>query len=62
MQAACQAIANALREFLPAELGFVVLIFDYGERGAVQYIGTARRTDTIRVLREAIANLEKRGN
>ena len=58
MEALSRQIAEALTEALPSELGFALLLFDFGEGGNLAWISNARREDMVRALREQLARFE----
>ncbi len=49
-----QALKRAISEsgFDPGAIGFVVAVFDFGEKGNCAYASTANREDSARFLRE----------
>lgn len=47
-----------IREVLPDGWGFNLLLFEFGERGALFYISDAQREDILRVMKEWIARNE----
>ncbi len=54
-------LAQDLKEAMPPGIGFVLGVFEYGGPGKwLSYISSARRDDTIRVLRELLSELEER--
>jgi len=48
-------IGARVKETLPRGWGFVLLLFEFGENGALFYLADASRADVIRVMREFIA-------
>lgn len=52
------AIAQALREYLPADYGFALLVFKYGDTGRMNYIASAERGDMIAAMKELISRFE----
>jgi hypothetical protein len=48
----CRSIAEALRPVMPAGIGFILFLSDYGERGNVAYVSTIERDDVIKLLHE----------
>jgi hypothetical protein len=52
-------IADVVRDRLPDELGFAVLVFEFGG-GPASYISNASRADMIAALREQADLLEQR--
>jgi len=51
-------IGGLLKEMLPAEIGFTLLTFNYGEAGLCNYLSSANREDMIKGLRETADRLE----
>jgi hypothetical protein len=54
-----RAVARRLKIDLPEHVGFVLVLFDYGEAGSMSYASTGDRGDCIRLLRELIGYLEE---
>ena len=52
-------IAEALGARLPEGMGFVFLVFSFGEGSFMNYISNADRRSMIAALRELIRNLER---
>jgi len=55
----CREIANVIRDALPAEVGFSLVLFNFGDVGNMVYVSTGKRADTIKMLRELAGNLER---
>lgn len=59
-----RALATALDEILngdgPKTLGFMLLMFEFGKEGRVNYISNAERSDAIAAMKEWIARAEGR--
>jgi hypothetical protein len=53
-----RAIAGALRDYLPREYGFAVLVFKYGSAHRVNYVSSADRGDMIAALKGLLARFE----
>lgn len=51
---AMRSIADMLRELLPPQLGFTLLVFDYSDAGSIQYISTGHREDMKRIMRQLL--------
>jgi hypothetical protein len=51
-------IAAAIDSELPDGFGFVLLVFNFGEGGFMNYISNADRADVVRSMREFIAKEE----
>jgi hypothetical protein len=61
MRALGRAIDDELNgDVRPRKTGFVVLMFDFGDAGRLNYISNAERADMIAALHELIARLEGR--
>lgn len=56
---AAARIVRVLRGTLPADVGCLVLTFDYGGPGHMGYASTGSREDCIELLREFLRNLER---
>jgi hypothetical protein len=52
-------IGMIIKNVLPKEFGFNLMIFDYGNEGSMFYISSAKREDMLKVMREFI---KKQGN
>jgi len=59
MRRRLQALANGIEEMWPG-VGFVVLMFDWGDKGRMNYISNANRDDMRAALRELLARMEGR--
>jgi len=57
---AMQEMANRVKELLPKDLGFTILVFPFNEPGVSNYISNANRSDMIKALRETAERLEKK--
>jgi hypothetical protein len=53
------AIGDAVKDTCPG-MGFVVLVFNFGETGVANYISNVSREDCVKVLRESATRLEFR--
>lgn len=56
---AMQAIMTALAELFPG-MGIALMVFDFGEKGRMNYISNASREDMLIALKEFIAKHEGR--
>ena len=54
---AMNAVAAALKEAFP-ELGFCLLVFEFGDKGRMNYISNAHRADMLIAMKEFISNNE----
>jgi hypothetical protein len=43
-------MADTLKQELPKGVGFALFLFDYGGKGRLTYLSTARREDMIRTI------------
>lgn len=59
-RAVMNAIASHLKDLFPG-FGFALLIFDFSDKGRMNWISNAKRADMISALREAAAVLEGGG-
>lgn len=55
-----KALGVTLGEMMPANYGFTLLIFEYGEKGNMFYISKAKREDMIESMKEFIKKNERR--
>lgn len=53
------AFGHVLKESLPKELGFALLVFPLGGPGISNYVSNGTREDMIKALRETADRLEK---
>lgn len=51
---ALREVSQKIKESLPANMGFTLLIFDYGEGGNMFYSSSAKRGDMIKAMEEFI--------
>ncbi len=51
LEADARKLADQLRAQLPANIGFTLFLFDYGDTGNMTYISTAQRDDMVEVIR-----------
>lgn len=51
------AIKRQLQKMAGGEVGFCLMIFDYGEKGSFAYGANARRGDVVALLEEAIEKI-----
>lgn len=52
--------ADLLKELLPPEFGFTLLVFPWGDtKGLANYVSNAQREDIIKFLRETATRLEQ---
>lgn len=54
-----QTIARKVKEELPKNWGFIVLTFEFGEKGQLVYVSDADRKDVIEVMKEFIEKTEQ---
>lgn len=55
------AIRHSLAEQVgERKVGFVLMLFDYGEKGSFAYAADAQRSDMIALLEEALIKLRRR--
>jgi len=55
---ACAGIAQAVNEALPETMGYMLMVFDFGEKGEIAYMSNAAREDMIEMLRHQADYLE----
>lgn len=53
---AMQDVAHSVKELLPEGMGFIVLAFDFGALGTMNYVSNAHREDATRALKEFCDN------
>lgn len=54
-----QELGSKLHTFMPPNVGFTLLIFEFGQGGGdLFYISDAKRDDMIRTMRECIVKME----
>lgn len=53
--------ARAVQAQLPPHTGFIVLAFDFGSGGKLEYVSNADRRDVVKVMREFIQRTEAGG-
>lgn len=58
LEATCRRIGKRIGEGVPAGVGFVLLLFDFGDDGFFTYLSNAEREGMIKGLRELLAKLE----
>lgn len=51
-------LASSLKQAMPENTGFVLVLFDYGHGGNMSYMSTGERSDCINMLRELLTYLE----
>ena len=51
-----QEAAGRVATTLPAGTGFIVLAFDFGPNGRLEYVSNAQREDVVKAMREFIAH------
>jgi hypothetical protein len=56
---ALKEIGEYLKTKVPTGMGFMVLMFDYGEKGNMFYLSSALRDDMIKAMEEFIAKQKK---
>jgi hypothetical protein len=52
-------LAKRLQSALPNNIGFALLLFDFGPGGTMSYISNGNREDMMAALRELLDNMEK---
>lgn len=50
-------LATGLKEVLPPELGFALVVFDFGEGGNLAYASNGQRADMQRALAELLERM-----
>lgn len=58
MELYCAGMMRSIKQGLPAQMGVLFVLFDYGEGGDLAYTSTGKREDCVRLLRELISRLE----
>lgn len=58
LEAQCRKTGKMIGDVLPEGVGFVFLLFDFGEGGNMAYMSNAVRQDMIATLRELVIALE----
>lgn len=54
----CAALGRRLKaEEMPENVGFALVMFDYGEAGSMAYVGSGQRADVINMLEELLRKL-----
>lgn len=53
------ALAKTIEECFPG-IGFCLFMFDFGDKGRMNYVSNAKREDMITAMKEFIANAEGR--
>lgn len=54
-------LARRLREEMPIDTGFALVLFNYGVAGSMAFASTGRREDTMAMLRELLDKLGTEG-
>lgn len=54
----CVAIGTALAEVCPPNVGFTLMMYDFGERGAMTYMSNAKREDMLKAMREFLETVQ----
>lgn len=62
LEAKCQQLAGLIGHDMPKEVGFALLLFNFGEGGFMTYCSNAKRNDMIKALKEMIQKLEMGGS
>ena len=52
LEAKCREIGNVLGDAVPPGVGFMFVLFDFGEGGHLTYLSNATREDMIKLLAE----------
>ncbi len=47
-------LGNLIKDKVPPGMGFALLMFDYGKKGDMFYISSAKRSDMIAAMKEFI--------
>lgn len=55
-----KAIAGILKDILPQNFGFALVVFEYHKPGLGNYISSAKREDMITALKELVDRLESK--
>ena len=50
-------LAQALRYAMPPDVGFALILTNYGARGSFAYAATVNREDMLKLFREAITKM-----
>jgi hypothetical protein len=58
LEARAVNISTALKQSLPKNVGFALVLFDFGVEGSLAYTGTGDRTDTITMLETLLEHLK----
>lgn len=62
LEKSCRVLAPMLDQGLASEhgerVGFVLMVFDFGDKGNLAYISNSQREDVISTLKEITARLE----
>lgn len=53
-----KTLANTINEVGEGKYGFCLFVFNFGEKGRINYISNAQREDMVATLKEFIANVE----
>lgn len=59
IEARLKEIGRRLKDAMPEGYGFNLMIFSYGEGGAMFYLSSAQREDMIKAMKEFIAKYDK---
>lgn len=58
---AAARIGVELKAALPKDVGFAVLVFDFGPKGNLAYVSNAHRADMLKAMQEFIAKHQAPG-
>lgn len=53
-----RGVAMTISDALPTTHGFVLLTFDFGKRGRMNYLSNAKREDMIAAMEELLKNMK----
>jgi len=51
----CRELADKLKQWTPAGVGFALFLADFGEKGNTAYVSTVDRADMVRLVKEWLA-------
>lgn len=58
VEALLRDIGHAIGGRMPKGMGFMLMLFDFGENGATFYISSAQRADMLKAMKEFIEKQE----
>jgi hypothetical protein len=62
VEALNRRVAHVIADHLPKQIGFALILFDFGEKGSLTFASNGERPDMVRCLRELLAHIEKEQN